>query len=319
MAVNTTSTLSDQFQKYFSKQLLEKIMPTLRLAPFAKKSPLPGKSGSKEMRWFRFAAPSTANIQEVSTEGTTPGSSEKSLSLETVDAVLTQYLQYITLTDILTATELFNHVEESIREHGEDAALHMDNLIRNELASNETGKNYVYADTDWANSNSTAISASNVLDSVTALKIDSAPTVDGNHYAGVFPCETARDLMRDSDWLEVHKYSAPDGLFEGEVGKLYGCRVLETNQGFRSESTGSQYSYSASGDTYSSFVFGRNAYGVPELNSQSPFSPQVIIADTADKSDPGNLKTVVTYKSFYTAKTLQPKWVAEIYSGTAFS
>lgn len=293
-------------------------MPMLQLAPFAKRAPLPAKSGHKACTWFRFAEPATTNIQQVSTEGTTPGSSEKQLSLETVSATLVQYMQYITLTDVLTATELFDHTEEAIREHGEDAALHMDNLIRDELGSNLTNKNYVYSDTNWISSNGTAASAANILDAATHLKIDSAPTVDGNNYIGVAPCEVARDLMRDTDWLQVHKYSAPEGLFNGEIGKLYGVRILETNKGFRSASAGSQYVYSASGNTYSTFVFGRNAYGVPNLEAQTPFSPQVITADGADKSDPGNLKTTVAFKTFYVAQALQPKWISEIYSGSTF-
>lgn len=318
MAVTSSSTLSAEYQNYLDRELLEKIMPMLQLAPFAKRAPLPAKSGHKACTWFRFAEPATTNIQQVSTEGTTPGSSEKQLSLETVSATLVQYMQYITLTDVLSATELFDHTEEAIREHGEDAALHMDNLIRDELGSNETGKNYVYSDTNFATSNGTAASAANILDAATHIKIDSAPTVDGNNYIGVAPCEVARDLMRDTDWLQVHKYSAPEGLFNGEIGKLYGVRILETNKGYRSAST-TQYTYAAAGNTYSTFVFGRNAYGVPNLEAQTPFSPQVITADGADKSDPGNLKTTVAFKTFYVAQTLQPKWISEIYSGTNFS
>lgn len=319
MAVTDSSTLSAEYQNYLDRELLEKIMPMLQLAPFAKRAPLPAKSGHKACTWFRFAEPSTTNVAQVTTEGSTPGTAEKQLSLETVSATLVQYMQYITLTDVLSATELFDHTEEAIREHGEDAALHMDNLIRDELGSNETGKNYVYSDTNWATSNGTAASAANILDAATHIKIDSAPTVDGNNYIGVAPCEVARDLMRDTDWLQVHKYSAPEGLFNGEIGKLYGVRILETNKGFRSASAGSQYAYSASGNTYSTFVFGRNAYGVPNLEAQTPFSPQVITADGADKSDPGNLKTTVAFKTFYVAQTLQPKWISEIYSGTNFS
>lgn len=320
MATNTTSTLSSQYQAYLSKQLLDKIMPNIHLARFAKKKPLPGKQGSKTMTFFRFAAPSTSAIQTVSTEGTTPSSSDKTMSLETISATLVQYLQQIVLTDILSATELFNHTEEAIREHGEDAALHMDNIIRNELATNTSGKNYVYADdTAFASSYDDAIDEQDLLDAATALKIDGAMTVDGNCFVASMPVQVSHDIMNSTSgtWHKVSEYAAPDGLFSGEIGKLYGVRVMETNQGFTSignDGTPAQYTYSASGQVFSTFVFGQNAFGVPELTSQSPYSPQVLIADGPDKTDPGNLKKIITYKSFYTAKILQPKHIAEIYS-----
>ena len=57
---------------------------------------------------------------------------------------------------------------------------------------------------------------------------------------------------------------------------------------------------------------------MPNLASQSPFSPKVMIADGADKADPAGLKTTIAFKSFYAAKILQPKHVCEIYSGSGF-
>lgn len=323
MATTKTADVSAQYQAYLDKQLLKKIMPKLQLAQFAKRAPLPGRMGSKTITWHRFADPSTSTIASVSTEGSEPASSEKQLSLTAVTATLAQYFQKITLTDILTATEFFNHTEEAIRAHGQDCALHCDNTIRDHLGSDMTSgsdnKNLVYSNSTWANSNSNPVSADEILDAATALKIDSAPTVDGRNFVGIAPCEVGRDIMRDTDWLDVHKYSSPDGLFDGEIGKLYGVRILETNQGFRSDSGGSQYAYAASGDTYSTFVLGGDAFGVPDLGTQSPFAPKVLIAEGPDKSDPGDLTKVISFKVFYVAKALRQAWISEIYSGTNYS
>ena len=86
MAVGTgTSGISTQFQRYFSKELLDYIVESLQLVQFAQKAPLPAKSGSKTIRWFRFDEPSTGAIETLSTEGTKP-TGERALSLENVDA-----------------------------------------------------------------------------------------------------------------------------------------------------------------------------------------------------------------------------------------
>lgn len=318
MATTTSSTVSDQFRTYFSKELLKKITPKLQLQAFAKKAALPERTGSKNIRFFRFNEPSTTTIVQVSTEGTTPGSSEKSLALEYVEATLLQYVQTIGISDILTATELFNHVEEAVRQQGEDAALHCDNLIRAELASNIANKQYLYGGSATSYGTvgaTTGMSASDVLDAATSIKRYAARPV-GNSFALVVPVEVSRDLQRDTNWLNVSAYSAPDGFFNGEVGKIYGCRVLETTNGWRSTT---QYTYAGAGANFSSFLIGQDAFGVPNLSSQSPFSPKVMIADGADKADPAGLKTTVAFKSFYAAKVLQPKHICEIYTGTGFA
>jgi len=320
MATTTTSTVSDQFRNYFSKELLKKILPQLQLQAFAKKANLPERTGSKAISFFRFNEPSTTTIVATSTEGTTPSSSEKQLALTKIDATLVQYVQTIAISDILTATELFNHVEEAVRQQGEDAALHCDTIIRAELASNVTDKQYLYAGASTNHAGVVAaptvgISTADVLDAATSIKRYSARPI-GNSYALVVPVEVSRDLQRDTNWLNVSAYSAPEGFFNGEVGKIYGCRVMETTNGWRSTT---QYTYSSSGAAFSSFLLGMDSFGVPNLSSQSPFSPKVMIADGADKADPAGLKTTIAFKSFYAAKVLQPKHICEIYSGTGFA
>jgi hypothetical protein len=49
---------------------------------------------------------------------------------------------------------------------------------------------------------------------------------------------------------------------------------------------------------------GDQAFGVPTLTGDSPYSPKVLIADGADKSDPLNLITSVAVKTYYTAVQL---------------
>ena len=139
---NLTSTIGSDtgdlaqhaLQRYFSRELLKTIEQTVVLDQFASKHSLPEKSGSKTMRFFRYDEGSDANISTI-TEGTNP--SANALQIDSVDVDLTQYGQVIAISDLASATELFNNLEQATLRVGRDSALKMDSIIRNELFSND--------------------------------------------------------------------------------------------------------------------------------------------------------------------------------------
>jgi len=333
MAANTTSSLSAQYQKAFSKELLKYAVQALVLAQFGQRAPLPTGSGAKVIRWFRYDAPSSGlgadgitpsstGIQSLS-EGVTPATSTyRTLSLSTVDGTLAQYGQVVQITDILKATEFFDSLAQATKINGQDAALHADSLIRNELGANGTTKRYGSSVADFATLIGTAtasakITATNVLDCTTNLKINRAPMINGN-YVGVIPPQISRDLMRDADWLTASQYSNVQALYQGEIGKFYGVRFVEaTNPWIEDETEGTYDAVLAGGSNttgliYSTFFLGEGAFGVPDLASQSPFGPQVIITAGADKSDPLNQTTNVGFKTFWCAKILNAAYFVNL-------
>ena len=79
MATNTSSTLSNQYQNFFSKKLLSYAVEALVLDQFGEKAPLPAKAGHKAISMFRYGAPSTSASENL-TEGTAP-SGTRSLTL----------------------------------------------------------------------------------------------------------------------------------------------------------------------------------------------------------------------------------------------
>ena len=53
------------------------------------------------------------------------------------------------------------------------------------------------------------------------------PRYSGREYHAIHTTTTLRSLMDDSEWIEAAKYGQPQQLFDGEFGKLYGCRITE--------------------------------------------------------------------------------------------
>lgn len=341
-----TTQITNSIQRHFSRDLLARIEHSLVHSEFAFKSPLPGKAGSKTMRMFRFDKPKIGDIQTISSEGVPLASStHRQLALDYLDVDLTQYVQSITITDVVDAVSLFNMVSQANMQNAEDAALHLDTLTQDELATSSgtsgnvdyTTKNYLYpqAATTYANvyntgtkSASFILTATNILDGATMLKVKMAPKVNGS-YVMTAPPQVTRDIMNgagsNTTWVDASKYSAVTQLFNGEVGKLYGVRVIEHTNPYRSAANAPgatpRANYSASGIVFSFFMFGRNVYGIPDLRTLgSPFSPQVLVVGGADKSDPANLiKAIVSWKSFWVAKLLNPEWLVHGYtqSGSA--
>lgn len=350
MATNTSSTLSNQYQNFFSKKLLSYAVEALVLDQFGEKAPLPAKAGHKAITMFRYGAPSTSAIENL-TEGTAP-SGTRSLTLSKIEKALVQRGQVVKLTDILTATDLFNSLQQSIKTCGEDAALDLDTITRNVLVgSNAAGTakengdgnaldnsdtlTEMYADggndytTFEATTSGNTLDAGAILDAVTKLKVNRANPVSGGHYVCVASPQVLSDIMKINEWLNAAQYSNVGELYKGEVGSLYGAKfVMTTNpfiSGIANAADDDRFDYDNSGggglaagkDVHASLFLGQQAYGVPDLGTQSPFSPKVIITDEADKSDPLNQVTNVGFKTFWSTLRLNPNYYIVMRSKTA--
>ena len=160
------------------------------------------------------------------------------------------------------------------------------------------------------------MTASAVLDSMTRLKRNRDPMINGGYVLATDP-RVSRDLMRDSDWLNASNYgNKGTPFYKGEVGSIYGCRVVNQTNSF--VSTGSatdahEFVYQATPagggltagkDIIASFFLGNEAFGIPALTGDDPLSPKIVITDTPDKSDPLNQLVTVGVKLYFAALRL---------------
>jgi N4-gp56 family major capsid protein len=355
--ITTSTTLTSQFQNFFSKELLSIVQQETILDQFAMKAPIPKNNGNKAITMFRFGPPSVAGVQSLSEGTAITTANYRALVLNSLSKSLAQYGQVIGLTDILRATDLFNSLQQATKTSGLDMALWVDSVIRNVLVGSNltasgssigsaaegagtfdnsdacntaasSGGIKVYGNPatlttqtfSGLNSATTAadatMTASAVLDSMTRLKRNRAPMINGGYVLATDPRVT-RDLMRDSDWLNASNYgNKGQPFYKGEVGSIYGCRVVTQTNSF--VSTGSAtaadefiYQASAAGgglavskDIIASFFFGNESFGIPALTGDDPLSPKVVITDTPDKSDPLNQLVTVGVKLYFAALRL---------------
>ena len=339
----TPASIASQMQTFFSKQLLERQIQLLQMEQFAQKVAYPTKSGSdRKVRFFKFDNPSIGSIVAL-TDGTTPtgGNDERNLTLSTVEATLEFWGESVVLSDTLLATELFNHLAQATKQLGEDAALFADTLCHRALVLDTTAatastsvstRSYVryaqngtngttFATATAANASLTAV---DLLDAATSLKIARAPRLrDG--YVLVAPPQLTRDLQNDDDFLRVSSYSKPEAIYKGEVGRLFSVSVIEStnNLSFGTATPGVATNSTATGGVHAALVLGGQAFGVPHMTTiaanGSPFAPKVTIIDGATKDDRYNQRTIVAFKSAFTAKALDTNFYRVLFSKTNYS
>jgi N4-gp56 family major capsid protein len=157
-----SSDLSDQYREHFENQLLTYAVQATRKAEFGQKAPLPKGVGSKQISFFKYGAPNSGQIKDLTdTSGdetlastvyqpidvfsATAGDSVpnasgvRQLSLTKVTATLQQIGQVVVISDVLNNTEFLNSLAQATKANGEDAALKCDEIVRNHIMRTVAG------------------------------------------------------------------------------------------------------------------------------------------------------------------------------------
>lgn len=322
MSASTTTTLSNTLQKHFSKVLLKEAVQATRKYEFGMKGTLDKRRGAKTISFFRPEVADDTEVQTLS-EGVAINTF-RGVTYTEVNVTLTQYGLAAKITDVLDNTGFFNAFTQSMDTMANDFALKTDTLIRNALNAQTTGLNIRRAGnvSTWTALNSATIAASvlevaEVLDAVTELRVNRAPTFD-NKYIAICPPQVLHSLMKDTEWQDTAKYGAPDRLFSGEVGMIRGVRFIEDTNPFialGSATAGDEYTYSTAGTgtttgakVYSTFFVGKGAYGVPALAGDSPIAPKALMVTGPDKNDPLNQFSTIGYKAYFGVKVLDASY-----------
>nr|DAT44783.1 MAG TPA: major capsid protein [Caudoviricetes sp.] len=229
--VTTDSGLSDEMKTYYSMRLINLAEPELIHDQFGQKHPIPKNSG-KTIEFRKYDSLPKALVPL--TEGVTPAGQKMSMGV--IRATVKQYGGYIELSDILELTAIDNNLVQATRLLASQAGRTSDTITREVLAG---GTNVVYSGGkisrgalvggDSTAANNCYLTVDDIRKAVRALKVMNAQKING-YFAGIIHPDTAYDLMSDPKWVDVKTYSDPDGIYEGEIGKIEGVRFVETTE-----------------------------------------------------------------------------------------
>ena len=302
----TASTgLTPGMQTYYNRELLRTFEPELVHLQFGDEHRMPENSGL--VMNMRKIIPLEANTNTLS-EGE-PGESVMLTETE-VTVKLEQYGEYARCADKLDLSHLDMNILRKTKLFGDAGARSIDAVVREELA---TCTNVIYAGGKTSRSALTSadkLTTKELRKAVRTLKKSNAqPFADGYYVALVTP-DTTYDLQDDENFVKVSQYQMKEGILTGEVGHLFGCRIVETTQAKVFEGAGS-----GGADVASVIVLGQYAYGYTSLDGANP---RVIVnpAGSAGTSDPLHQKSTVGWKmDGFAVKLLQPEFAVRIECG----
>ena len=301
----TASTgLTPGMQTYYNRELLRTFEPELVHLQFGDEHRMPENSGL--VMNMRKIIPLEANTNTLS-EGE-PGESVMLTETE-VTVKLEQYGEYARCTDKLDLSHLDMNILRKTKLFGDAGARSIDAVVREELA---TCTNVIYAGGKTSRSALTSadkLTTKELRKAVRKLKKAHAQTFGGYYIAIVGP-DTFYDLQDDETFVAVSRYQDKEAVYTGEIGRLFGCRIVETTEAKVFEGAG------ASGaDVASVIVLGQYAYGYTSFKGAKP---RVIVkpAGSAGTADPLEQISTVGWKmDGFGVKMLQPEYAVRIECG----
>lgn len=309
---HTTGTpeMSAEMKTYYDMRLIDLVEPELVHAQFGQKRPIP-KNGGKIIEFRQFSA--LPKALKPLTEGVTPNGNKLSVTSKTAE--VSQFGDYVTVSDMLELTAIDPIIEEATVLTSSQAGRTLDTVVRNILAG---GTNVYYQ----PKADGTAVTTRSGLDKTCLLtpamvriaagilKRVNAKKIDGKYVAIIHP-DVSTDLMGTDEWKDAQKHVHPEKIYEGEIGELYGVRFVETTEAII-------WNDSAEDDTpaglavYGCLFIGLNAYGVTDITGGG-LEHIVKQKGSGGTADPLNQRSTIGWKeNGYTACRLVEEYMLRV-------
>lgn len=322
--VTTDAGLSGEMKTYYSKYLITLAEPELIHDQFGQKHPIP-QNGGKTIEFRKYSA--LPKALTALTEGVTPNGQK--LSMSTITATVAQYGGFVEISDILALTAVDNNLMQATRALASQAGRTLDTITREVLNGGtnvQFAEGQVEAREDLVGGSAIEgencyMTVDSVRKAVRTLKVMNAPKINGS-YVGIIHPDTAHDLMSDPKWVNVKTYSDPEGIYEGEIGKIEGVRFVESSEAkiWKKAATDMSDGATSAGarDVYSTLIIGADAYGVTELTGGG-LQHIVKQLGSAGTSDPLNQRATAGWKATKVAERLVEEYMVRIETTSSFN
>lgn len=291
----TSGSLTHQITTYYRRKGLDRLLPMFVFFGLCEPDQIPKRNG-KTMQWFRYSSFGTNTSAH--SEGTV-GTSLQPTSA-TITATLKEYADFISYSGFLKDTEIDPTAVNYSELLSERAANSVDTITRTEFDATTS------TETDTIGATFTA---SDIRADVARLKgVNVRPKPDGSFRTVIHPY-LEYDLQSDNSaggWMEVAKYTEPERMLSGEIGRIGGSRILST--------TNVKTSGTAPNVLYYAYTVGQGAVGAVDLAGSGPakvrdpqnqmFNINVIPGGPGPSDPEGMIGGYVSYLYRYVVKDL---------------
>lgn len=281
-------SLPAEVRQMYDARLLKAARPILIHAQFCEDRPIPKNVGSTmNMRRFELLAPATT----VLTEGVTPDNI--GLTVTNVPVSVAQYGTWVQVSDVLTWQAIDPVLTEAADLLGFQAGQTIDYLARDFM---NLGTQVIYA------GGKTSRGALTTTDKITSVEVKKAKRTldklyvqpyDGKNFIAIISPDTTYDLENITEWLAVKEYQDKEGLYQGELGTLYGIRFVESPLAKVFAGAGN-----SSQDIHSTLVFGSKAFVKSDIAGQN-LENIVKPLGSGGTSDPLNQRATSGWKATF--------------------
>jgi len=206
--------------------------PLMKFQQFCNVKEAFGKGRHDELVFDKISNISTAGTKL--TETSEMPVSQVSITLGTL--TITEYGRAIPYSGKVEALSKLSVNDTIIQALKNDMAKALDQAAYDEFATSDvrytvrgtaTG---IFSTTGTMATDNTALgdlNAYHVRNIVQWMKTQQMPTYDGRDYICIASPNAVKGLLSDSGWQDAYKYTKPENMWAGEVGRIYGCRVVE--------------------------------------------------------------------------------------------
>lgn len=257
--------------------------------------------GMNAYSWPLMDQPEISSIDAIKLiPGVTPTTTDNGFSQVPVRPE--QYGEYTSISDIMLADSPIDLVANVVKTKSAVLAAKVDRIVQNKL--NE-GLNVIYA---GGSATRVGIAATSVLTipeigkAKTILENGFAPEFDESGYLGIISNNQYNDLVTNpvvGGFLDVAKYSQPEKIWRGEVGKVLDVKIVKSNNIAAFLNAG------ATGQNiFPAYFMGKEAFGIIE---KDPLQIVIKPIGSGGGTDPLNQRATVGVKIRFGVTLIKPE------------
>lgn len=284
---------------FYDRVALATLRSNLYLYPACELKNMPEKSGVA-LQMFDYSAYAANTV--AATEGTPTGNGQ-ALTQNVRTITLSNYVDFITFSNVVTLTAISDVVAEGASELAFRGALSVDTVISTTV---DTAANSDSATRIDVNDGSFMTAALSRRSAMSLRSTNTKPKTNGYFY-GVIPSLQAFDLINDASaggYIDLQKYT--DGLAKNNLEGIKDNRlgVVGGVEWFESNALPTETNWQSSAHIgYHAYVFGFNAFQASSLGKtdlgQKNFAVKVAKFDQPTPVDPGNQITAAASYNFF--------------------
>ena len=318
MMTTASTEISPAFQKANDAEFVEIHKEALEFDKYIGSVNLPANSGGT----VRF--PKKNRITPKNTrleEGKTPEPSK--IQITAVTKTVEQHGDYALFTDVALGTSIYDLMHHCRDLQAYQSAEIKNALIRDDILAADDVP-VAYADKLGTDGTKTAVTSISAIDKSCKLTVDmvrkliaimkrnNIKPLKGKDYVLFIHPDQWYDLTSDPEWADMHKHTDPTPLESGELGRIAGCRFVESTTVLITKNGTSD------AGVYHSIMLGADA--VDQIKVAGGGVKTIAKGlGSGGVSDPLDQRATVGWKMFHGCCVKDPLAVIEVLTGSFYS